>query len=146
MRSLIIYGSTTGNTENMANEVLKTLKEKGLDVIIRNVRDIRTAELVEYDLVILGSSTWGDGELQDDFIQFHGEMSKVDLSGKMGAVFGCGMSYYQKFCAAVEILNDALRDQGAKLVIKPLKIDGEIDQHKNEIRAWAEKVAENIIR
>ena len=61
----IFYGSSTGTTESVAH----TIAQK-LGVASNDVHDAPklTGEMVkEYDVLVLGTSTWGCGELQDDW-------------------------------------------------------------------------------
>ena len=61
----IFYGSSTGTCEDLANQIADKMGVASSDVYSA---DKLSADLVkEYDLLILGTSTWGDGELQDDW-------------------------------------------------------------------------------
>ena len=60
--TIVIYGSSTGTCEAIAEKIAQKL---GCEVI--NVQDL-TAEVVNNNQnLILGTSTWGAGELQDDW-------------------------------------------------------------------------------
>ena len=90
---MIIFGSTTGNTEGVAENIEKVLSGGGASVTLRNAADVTADGLTTgYDLVLFGCSTWGeeDVELQDDFVPLYENLEKADLSGKKVAVFGCG--------------------------------------------------------
>ncbi|VFQ44520.1 flavodoxin [Desulfoluna butyratoxydans] len=142
-RALIIFGSTTGNTENTAERIGGILSAKGLEVTVENVSDVTLGNESDYDLVLYGCSTWGEDEieLQDDFIDYYEAMDKAALSGKKVGVFGCGDSAYTYFCGAVDAIEEKVRQIGGKLVAEGLKIDGEPDDYEAEIDAWAEQVA-----
>ena len=61
----IFYGSSTGTCESLAEQLAGELGVTGGDV---HSADKLTAELANtYDVLVLGTSTWGDGELQDDW-------------------------------------------------------------------------------
>ena len=61
----IFYGSTTGTTESVAGRIADVLGISSADV--HDVSKL-TAELVSgYEVLLLGTSTGGDGELQDDW-------------------------------------------------------------------------------
>lgn len=139
---LIVYGSTTGNTETTAEIIEKTLSSKGFDVTSKDVSFISPEETSGYDILLLGSSTWGDDEieLQDDFLPFYDDMKKADLSGRKVAVFGCGDSSYTYFCGAVDAIEDKVRDLGGNLIADGLKIDGDPDDSMDEIKSWAEEI------
>ncbi|PIU68201.1 MAG: flavodoxin [Armatimonadetes bacterium CG07_land_8_20_14_0_80_40_9] len=146
-KAIVIYGSTTGSTEELSGSVVEGLTEGGLEVTLKNVVDANVNELKDYEVIVLGSSTWEEGELQDDFIDFHDKMKDVSLTDKKSAVFGLGDSdgYPDTFCKAVDILEEKLKECGAKLIIEGLKIDGDIDdQASNKAKEWALKIAKSI--
>lgn len=57
------YGSTTGSTEAVAQDIARLLGVAESD--LHNVADTPADEADKYDLLLLGSPTWGCGELQD---------------------------------------------------------------------------------
>ena len=61
----IFYGSTTGTTESVARLIAEKLGVSPEDV--HDVSKLDTALAESYEALILGTSTWGDGELQDDW-------------------------------------------------------------------------------
>ncbi|WP_300669611.1 flavodoxin [Desulfoluna sp.] len=142
-RALIIFGSTTGNTENTAERIGGILNDKGLEVTVQNVSDVTPGNEAEFDLVLYGCSTWGEDEieLQDDFIDYYEEMEKAPLRNKKIGVFGCGDSAYPCFCGAVDAIEEKVRNIGGSLVIEGLKIDGDPDESEEDIDAWATAVA-----
>ena len=92
-KALVLFGSTTGNTESVAEYVAKALEGEGMSVDVLNAAKASPAGLADgYDLVLMGCSTWGDDEieLQEDFQPIFDEMEKANLKGKKVAVFGCG--------------------------------------------------------
>lgn len=146
-KALIVYGSTTGNTENAAKEIGKILAQGGHEVAIQDVRKSKVEELGNgYDITVLGSSTWGDDdiEFQEDFASFFEEMDKADLKNKKIAVFGCGDSSYTHFCGAVDQLQEKMKGMGAVLVNEPLKIDGDPGDAAADIDDWAREIAASL--
>ena len=86
-----------------------------------------SADLVkEYDLLILGTSTWGDGELQDDWYDGIKVLKSADLSFKSIALFGCGdsESYCDTFCDGMGILYEDLKDSGCSFIGNKVGTDG----------------------
>ncbi len=141
--ALIVYGSTTGNTEWVAKQIGEILAREGIEVTVKNVTQTQTAQLGKYDLTLLGSSTWGDAEIefQEDFAGFYEDMGEANLKGKKIALFGCGDYSYKHYCGAVTLLEETVGDLGALLVNEPLMIDGEPQDAKADIIAWAQEVA-----
>jgi len=140
VKAIIIYGSTTGTTEDIAHIVAQEMKSSGMDVAVKNVSSSDPEELADYDLILLGCSTWGDGELQDDFIDFEEKLRSVNLSGKKVAVFGPGESSYSQFCKAVDILEETLKQSGAELIIPGLKIDVMEGDYSDKVRNWLKEL------
>ena len=106
----VFYGSTTGTTEDLARRIAEKL-----DVSSEHVFDVSklTEALVnEYDVLVLGSSTWGAGELQDDWYDGVKVLKKCDLSHKYVALFGCGDS--DSYADAIGILYEDLKDTRCK--------------------------------
>jgi len=113
MKAVIYYGSTTGTCEDIAARIAEALG--GADV--KNASEFG-AEAADYDLILLGTSTWGEGELQDDWYDSVETLRGLDLAGKKVAVFGCGDSdsYPDSFCGGMKSLYDAALETGATLV------------------------------
>ncbi len=159
----VFYGSSSGNTKSAAGMIANKL---GIDK--NNVHDISGAtpeQLQEYDILILGSSTWGYGDLQDDWEVFADKLQKMDLSDKKVALFGTGdsSSYPETFCDAIGILAEATEKAGATLIGKgreaseysfdesraangdillglPLDEDNEPEKTNERISRWVEQL------
>ena len=116
MKIGIFYGSTTQNTANAALAIKVELDSLG-EVDLHDIARSDLSLMADYDLVILGSSTWGAGELQEDW---HGKetLPGVDLKGKKAAVFGTGdqRAFGDTFVDALGALADGAEKAGAKLI------------------------------
>lgn len=144
---LIVYGSTTGNTESVAETIGSKLETAGHTVSVKEVSDVSTKGLCNaYDTVLFGCSTWGNDEieLQDDFVPFFDSFDALEAKGKNVAVFGCGDSGYTYFCGAVDAIQEKLSEQGANILVEGLKIDGDPQSEKSAIDAWADSVAKRL--
>ena len=133
----VIYGSTTGMTEAVAAKIANAI---GAQVFNVNAAD---AAAFDAELLVLGSSTWGVGDLQDDWAAKLDEV-KGNFAGKKVAVFGLGdsMGFADSFCVAAETIAAAAKDAGATLVGEVLKLDdtNEADKTDGKIAAWIETV------
>ncbi|WP_129696796.1 flavodoxin FldA [Parabacteroides goldsteinii] len=112
----IFYGSSTGTTEDIAKRIAAKL---GVDA--SNLYDVAKAspsDLAGYEVLILGSSTWGAGDLQDDWYDFLAKIKKLDLFGKFVAIFGCGdsSSFSDTFCDAIGTIYTDLQDTGCTFI------------------------------
>jgi flavodoxin short chain len=141
-KALIVYGSSTGNTEFVAETIESFLSEDGYEVTLTDVSntDIDIFDN-SYDIYLLGCSTWGEDEieLQEDFEPFYEDMTgSLSLKKKSLAVFGCGDSAYTYFCGAVDLLEERVRKLGGSLVCDSLRIDGEPEEE--QINEWVQGV------
>lgn len=115
-RTGIFFGTQTGNTEAAANLIAGAL---GIDSA--DVHDIASAspeDFTAYEALILGTSTWGSGELQDDWRAFLPGFPGIDFSGKTVALFGLGdqFSFGDWYLDGMGAIYDSLQGRGAVLV------------------------------
>ncbi|XP_022778812.1 uncharacterized protein LOC111320409, partial [Stylophora pistillata] len=110
----LFFGSDGGNTKDIAEKIAESLG----DVDLFDVSDASVDEFGNYSSIILGTSTWGDGDLQSDWEDFIDELDEVDLNGKTVAVFGLGdqEGYADTFCNAMRAVHDKAVERGAKIV------------------------------
>ena len=88
----------------------------------------------KYDRFLLGSSTWGSGDVQDDWYDFLDGASAVALRGKEFALFGCGdETMADTFCDALGDIYDRLKDTGATFV-GAFNADGYTFEHSRSRR------------
>ncbi|HMX44891.1 MAG: flavodoxin [Candidatus Obscuribacter sp.] len=163
----LFYGTQTGTTEDVARRIGENLPE--LIVECRNIYGVKKEEFVDADLLILGGSTWGDGELTDDWQNSLPILDTLDLTGKSAALFGLGdqVGYCYNFVSAMKLLYDKVRERGARIIASDISADGfefehsesliegkftglvldEVNQpHKTDerIRKWTRKVREFV--
>lgn len=111
----IFYGSTTGATEDVARRLAKVMNIEDADV--HNVANTAPDAVADYETLILGSSTWGSGDLQDDWYDFLTGLKALTLKGKKVAIFGVGdENMSDTFCNAVAKIYDGLQDTGADFI------------------------------
>lgn len=117
----IFYGSTTGNTEEAADELGRVLCA-GSEATVRavSVSGLDPARLLDFDALIIGCPTWDEGELQRDWALLQRRLGELSLAGKPVALFGSGDSlcYPETFQDAQGILAEELLGRGARLIGK----------------------------
>ena len=121
-KTVIVYGTSTGTCEELANKIGGKL---GVDNII-NVTDLDSSVIADNDNLILGTSTWGAGEMQDDWYDGVKVLKSADLSMKFVALFGCGdsESYCDTFCDGIGVLYEDLKDSGCTFLGNKVSTDG----------------------
>ena len=114
MKTAIYYASNTGNTEYIAQKISKQLGDIALvDIAVDGISSMQ-----ENDKLILGLSTWGDGELQDEWDEVWEELKSMDFSDKTIALFGLGdqEDYAYNYSDAMGIAYEELEKSGAKII------------------------------
>ena len=109
----VIYGSTTGMTETVAQRIAADFGTTAVNVATAD------ADAFDAELVILGSSTWGCGDPQDDWAATGvAQLEAADWTGKKVAVFGLGdaQGFADTFCDAMADLAQKAVAKGATLV------------------------------
>lgn len=112
-KTIVVFGSSTGTCEGIADKIAAKL---GVETL--NVQDLTSDIVAANDNLILGTSTWGAGEMQDDWYDGVKVLQGADLSGKTIALFGCGdaESYGDTFVGGIGELYNAIKDSGAKFI------------------------------
>ena len=112
-KTIVIYGSSTGTCQTIAETIAEKLGVEAIDVQNLKIDDINSNSNL-----ILGTSTWGAGELQDDWYDGIKTLKTAGLSGKTVALFGCGdsESYCDTFCGGMKELYDAAIEAGANVL------------------------------
>lgn len=120
----IFFGTDTGNTRKVAKQIAKQLG----DLVGKpdNIKNVGIDDLLAYDVLILGSPTYGDGELPgltagtstESWEEFMPNLAGADFSGKTIALYGLGdqEGYPDNFVDALGMLYDAFADCGAQFV------------------------------
>lgn len=113
MKTAIFCGSTTGTTEMVAGKVGELL---GAEVL--SATEIDRVE--EYDFVIFATSTWGMGDLQDDWYEALDKLKTKNLSGKKVGLIGIGdqFGFGDTFVDGIGTIYEEIKDMGINLVGK----------------------------
>jgi len=117
----LIYGTDTGNTEVIKENLVRLLDGAALEpdnVTVVEVSDLDSDDWTSHTKYILGIPTWYDGELQSDWEDYFEEFKKIDFTGKTVAVFGLGdqIGYAEWFCDGVGILAQVVQQNGGKII------------------------------
>lgn len=111
----IFYGSETGTTQKIAERIAALLDVEKEDV--HDVASTAPSTFGNYDILILGTSTWGAGEIEENWLDFLDGAEALNLQGKEIALFGCGdETMTDTFCNGVGELHNRLKGTGAKFI------------------------------
>ena len=116
MKIALVYGSTTGNTEDIAEMIQQKMPDQQIELF--DVAEASPVQACEYDRIIMGIPTWDYGEIQSEWEDVWEELDDLDLSGKRIALYGLGdqIGYGDWFLDAMGLLHDKLVACGAELV------------------------------
>ena len=79
----VVYWSSTGNTEAMANAVAEGAKAAGAEVISFESADFSADKVDEFDAIAFGCPAMGDEVLEEDLMD--GAMENGCITGKINA-------------------------------------------------------------
>ncbi|HIT15074.1 MAG TPA: flavodoxin FldA [Candidatus Avimuribaculum pullicola] len=113
-KTVIIYGSSTGTCQSIAETIANKL---GVSDIL-DVAKVTAAQVNVYDNLLLGTSTWGAGDMQDDWYSGIKEIKNANLAGKTVALFGCGdsQSYSDTYCDGMGEIYRELQGTGCNII------------------------------
>jgi len=111
----IFFGSNGEVTEEVANKIGQAL---GGNIDIIDISDATKEDFTKYDKIILGTSTWGDGDLQDDWDDFWTTFQEIDFSKMNIALFGVGdqEGYPDTFVGAMGTIYKQVVKNGATII------------------------------
>lgn len=121
----ILWGSQTGNAENLARVIGESLRDE-FEVKVIDMGLMDPELILEMSHAIIVTSTYGDGEPPDNaselmsFLQFGDELELDDLKY---AVIGLGDTYYPHFCQAGKDFDKYLSKRGAHAMLERLDCD-----------------------
>lgn len=121
----IFFGTDTGSTRLVAKNIYKQMGE-GLADKPKNINRTSPAELLQYDALILGTPSYGVGELpgfstgcmESNWQEFVPYLDGADLSGKRVALFGLGNQerYVDRFASSMIHLYRLFYGYGADII------------------------------
>ncbi len=121
----IFFGTETGTTRLIAKKIQQRLGE---DIAAKplNVNRIEPGEMLQYDALILGTPSYGVGQipgasagcLESNWEEFLAKLGNANFQGKRVALFGLGAQerYSERFASSLRRLYDVLVGLGAEVV------------------------------
>jgi flavodoxin I len=121
----IFFGTETGTTRLIAKKIQTRLGE-AIAAKPLNVNRIEPADMLQYNALILGTPSYGVGQipghsagcLESNWEEFLAKMPQADFKGKRVALFGLGAQerYSERFASSLRRLHDVLVGFGAEIV------------------------------
>jgi flavodoxin I len=112
----LFYGSDTGVTDDITRDFVTYWEEDNLEVM--EIGDASVEDFEKYSMLILGLSTWYDGDLQSDWEDFFDDFQTIDFTGKTVAIYGLGdqIGYAEYFVDGIGILAKVIIENGGNVV------------------------------
>ncbi|MFF3573386.1 flavodoxin domain-containing protein [Nocardia jiangxiensis] len=146
-RITILYGTETGNSEMAADDIAEALGDAGVDVDIVAMDEYKVADLANETVVVLITSTYGEGELPETTAPFHGALTEAepDLSGLRFAAFGLGDSTFETYNNAIVTLVRAATELGATQIGETGKHDAASGRSITDVSgSWVKQILEYV--
>lgn len=152
MNILLIYGTNSSGTAEVAERIGAILRSHGHQVTAHHAREA-TAETLNQptDLIILGSCTWerftSDGERLEGQLQHHMYQLLENANppaGRAFALFALGDSSYTDFCRAADHLEAAVKGWSGTNIAPTLRVDAyffDLEKNRACVDAWATSLA-----
>ena len=134
----IVYGTQTGTAEELAYDIEKLSKDKGVDCKVFELDDISMDKLKEINKLLIVTSTTGDGEVPDNGLTFWENLSsltELNIPNLKYGVLALGDSSHYDFCNAGKIIDEKLKDLGANRIIDRQECDFDTEGSME----WSEK-------
>ncbi|MEH6451894.1 MAG: assimilatory sulfite reductase (NADPH) flavoprotein subunit [Psychromonas sp.] len=140
----ILYGSQTGNSKGVAQQLAQQASDKGINNKLISMADYKIKNIKNESHLIIVASTNGEGEAPDDAIDLHeflGSKKAPKLTDLKFAVLGLGDSSYEFFCQTGKDFEQRLNNLGATSIVPRLDADVDYDQ---VTQAWFDQVEVKI--
>lgn len=144
---MILFGSETGNAEDLAYTIGDMTQTYGLTPQIRGMDEIDTDELVDVRRLLICCSTWGDGDQPDNAQELFDAVSELSvgtLTGLSYGVLAIGDSAFDLFCESGKEWDMVLEQKGGNRAVERIDCDTDYDDYADEWMAMALDVMKTI--
>lgn len=144
LKTTVLYGSQTGNSKRVAEQLYVRLQEDYSDVVLQDIKSYRPQNLKQEQRLFVVVSTHGNGEPPDDaraFFQFVQSERAPQLDKLQYAVLALGDASYEAFCETGVVLDQRLAALGATRLLP--RVDCDVD-FKEAAGTWQQDVLKAI--
>jgi sulfite reductase (NADPH) flavoprotein alpha-component len=135
---LIIFGTETGNAEDLAVEISNIADKHGLTGKVMDMEDVSMGDLSSSKRLIVSVSTWGEGEQPDNAQELYDEIEASDIGSMEGvsyAVLALGDTAFELFCESGKEWDRILEEKGGIRVNERIDCDTDYYDYVDE---WIE--------
>lgn len=138
----ILYGSQTGNAQQVAGKLKTALESQGVEVVLSAMSDFKTNNLKKQKNIFIITSTHGEGDPPDNAISFHSFLygkRAPKLEDVSFSVLSLGDSSYEFFCKTGLDFDEQLEKLGGKRIVP--RVDCDLD-YDDQVSQWIGQVVE----
>tara|TARA_B100000424_G_scaffold65748_1_gene48462 strand:+ start:3738 stop:4193 length:456 start_codon:yes stop_codon:yes gene_type:complete len=137
-RLLLIFGTETGNAEELAEDAANMAKGFDLEATVMDMEDIEPDDISTSKRLIVVCSTWGEGEQPvnaQDLYDAVEETEEGSMEGVNFAVLALGDTAFELFCESGKEWDKILEEKGGTRVNDRIDCDTDYDDYAEE---WLE--------
>ncbi|MCD2256462.1 flavodoxin [Agrilactobacillus fermenti] len=137
----LVYASMGGRNEQIANYLQEYLESQGATVDKSEISQTDATDLENFDVGIVVTYTYHDGDLPDEAVDFFEDLKQLDLHGKIYGVAGSSSKKHQHFGRAVDYFDAAFQQIGAVKGAENVKINGDPETSDlDDLRMFADQL------
>jgi sulfite reductase (NADPH) flavoprotein alpha-component len=135
----ILYGTESGNCEELAAKSALMAKKRGFKAKTRNMAEVSVGDLAGIETLLVIVSTWGEGDPPETAVTFHKEFMAANfrLEKTKFSVCALGDTSYEDFCEIGKQVDRKLDELGATRLVDRQDCDVDFDDDHG---AWLERV------
>lgn len=141
----ILYGSQTGNTEDVANMLADKASQQGIEAQVVDMADYKPKQLKNETYLAVLSSTHGEGDPPDnalDLYEFLHSRKAPKLEQLQYSVLSLGDSSYEYFCQTGKDFDARLAALGGKTIVP--RVDCDVD-YDDQAERWIEDLLDALL-
>ena len=135
---LLIFGTETGNAEELAEDAANMAKGFDLEATVMDMEDIEPDDISTSKRLIVVCSTWGEGDQPvnaQDLYDAVEETEEGSMEGVNFAVLALGDTAFELFCESGKEWDKILEEKGGNRVNDRIDCDTDYDDYAEE---WLE--------
>lgn len=144
LRVPVMYASQSGNSEGLAESFAEQLSASGFDAPCLSTEDFSEIDLTSEKLLILVSSTWGEGDPPDNAVEFWNALQSEEhprLENLKYGVLALGDTNYLEFCAQGKAFDSRLAELGATRLVDRADCDTDFEDKAD---TWFQSVCDAL--
>ena len=136
---LVLFGSQSGNAEDVASKIGKAASKYGLDATVKGMDEIKISDLSVQKRIMICCSTWGEGEQPDNAEDLWISATAEDspsMSGVNFSVLALGDTSYELFCESGKEWDTWLESKGGNRLNQ--RVDCDVD-YEDIAKSWMDE-------